>query len=163
MACGEYISVRSQQELMEHRFRTRRQELEKAPGGALRLLTATHQSRGLSVDEAEQVAKALLAGTSQADRPELAGLGSPFAAAASSFAAFAVGAAIPLWPYLIVGPFALLVSVAGSALTLAGVGALLAPSSGRNLWFSAARMLSIGGAAAAVTYTAGRIFDLRTM
>ncbi len=88
-------------------------------------------------------------------------LGSPAGAATSSFASFAVGALIPLLPFvLFVGGLGLVVAVAASGLALFGVGALASRLSGRPALFGGARMLLIGAAAAAVTYGIGKLFGV---
>lgn len=160
MAGGEYLSVRSQRELMESRIERRNTELEEAPEGALRLLTATYQSRGIPAEDAERVANAVLSARA-APSAAMGGLGSPVAAMVSSFLAFGLGAAIPLVPYLFTAQFGLLFSLVASACALAGAGALVGVLSDRSAAFSAMRMLVVGGTAAAVTYVAGRLFDLR--
>ena len=89
-------------------------------------------------------------------------LGSPLGAAWSSFLSFAIGALIPLAPFLIAGgrlPPAsggLRGSVALSALALFAVGAATSLFTGRSALRGGARMLAIGGAAAAATFLIGR-------
>ena len=90
-------------------------------------------------------------------------LGSPIGAATSSFGAFAVGALIPLLPFVLLrGATALVVALvilSGLALVhrRGGGGAL----SGRPL-FGGGRMLLIGAAAAGVTYGIGKLFGVAT-
>ena len=160
MAGGEYLSVRSQRELMDRQLWLRRLELEAAPEHAARLLSSTYQTRGVPPDDADRVAATLLADRGAVARPQIAGLGSPLAAGLSSFTAFAFGAAVPLAPYLFSHQLGLFLSIVASGVALAAVGTLLGVMSGRNPLYSAARMLGIGGLAAAVTYAAVRIFDL---
>ena len=89
------------------------------------------------------------------------GLGSPFAAAGSSFASFSLGAFVPLVPFLSwQGATAVMWSAALSALALFGVGAAMSYLTGRNALVSGARMLSIGAAAAAVTYLVGSLLNV---
>ena len=85
-------------------------------------------------------------------------LGSPLSAALSSFAMFAVGAALPILPFLFAKGW-LAVGLAGAlaALTLVGVGAFLAVLSGTNPVRSAARMLGLAALAAAITFGLGRL------
>jgi VIT1/CCC1 family predicted Fe2+/Mn2+ transporter len=88
-------------------------------------------------------------------------LGAPYGAATSSFAAFAVGALIPLMPFVLLSfAVAMVVSIALSGLSLFIVGALAAQLSGRPFLFGGARMLLIGAAAAAVTYGIGKLFGV---
>ena len=85
-------------------------------------------------------------------------LGSPVGAAISSLASFAVGALIPLLPFVLL---ARRVGAGGGggvsgARALFVVGALAARLSGRPALFGGRRMLLIGAAAAAVTYGIGK-------
>ena len=90
-------------------------------------------------------------------------LGSPWRAAAGSFAAFAVGAAIPVIPYLFGGGTSvLLVSLGLSLIALFTVGAGVSLLTGRSLLFSGFRQLAIGLAAALVTYAIGSIIGVST-
>jgi len=84
--------------------------------------------------------------------------GRPFQAAASSFVMFAVGAFIPLAPWLITGgTTATLWSVALGAVASLIVGAALSIFTGRSWMWSASRQLLLAGAAAGVTYTIGHL------
>lgn len=160
MAGGEFLSVRTQEELMARQFARRRIELTEAPEGAARLLASVYQRRGVPAPDAERVAKVLVDGQGRA--PDATALGSPTFAAISSFLAFAAGALIPLIPYLLFGESGLTLSIMASAGALAGVGAVLGFLSERSPVRSAARMLTIGGLAAAVTYAAGLLFQARS-
>ena len=90
-------------------------------------------------------------------------LGSPVGAATSSFVAFAVGASVPVVPYLFfrapdastMAPFAIAVIAAVVALLV--VGGLVGRLSGRGVVFSAVRQLAWGAGAALVTYAVGRL------
>jgi VIT1/CCC1 family predicted Fe2+/Mn2+ transporter len=85
-------------------------------------------------------------------------LGSPWTAAVSSFLAFAVGALIPLLPFVFAtGTVGLVTSAGVSALALAIVGATISVFTGRPAWRSALRMVVIGGGAAVVTYLIGSV------
>jgi VIT1/CCC1 family predicted Fe2+/Mn2+ transporter len=85
------------------------------------------------------------------------GLGSPFAAAGSSFVTFALGAFVPLVPFLMSsGTPAVVASAILSGIALFGVGAAMSYLTGRPWLLSGARMLAVGSAAAAVTYLVGK-------
>ena len=89
------------------------------------------------------------------------GLGSPWAAAASSFVMFAIGAAVPLLPFLFTsGDSAVVVSAVLSGVTLFAVGAAMTVLTGRGALFSGARMLAIGAVAAAITYGVGALLGV---
>jgi len=77
-------------------------------------------------------------------------------AAGTSFVLFAIGAILPVLPFLFLsGTPAVVVSAALSALGLFGIGALITVFTGRGAWFSGGRQVAIGGAAAALTYLVG--------
>ena len=85
------------------------------------------------------------------------GLGSPWAAAASSMATFAFGAFVPLVPFLFgSGVGAALWSIGLSGLTLFLVGAGISRLTGRPVWWSGMRMLLVGAVAAGITYAVGK-------
>ena len=90
-------------------------------------------------------------------------LGSPAGAAISSFLTFSVGAAVPLVPFIFgSGVAAAVAAVLASAVTLFAVGAALTILTGRPAWLSGARMLLVGGVAAAITFGVGRLFHVST-
>jgi VIT1/CCC1 family predicted Fe2+/Mn2+ transporter len=83
-------------------------------------------------------------------------LGSPRGAAIASMLAFALGAVVPIAPYLFGdGDVSFVLSAALSALALFIVGSGLAWMAGVTAWWGGLRMLLFGGAAAAVTYGVG--------
>src|SRR5262249_45017958 len=85
-------------------------------------------------------------------------LGSPWGAATGSFLAFALGAVIPVIPYLFAnGTTAFVASLVLSLVALFLVGAGVSLLTGRGLLFSGLRQLGIGAAAAAVTYAVGSV------
>jgi len=104
MAAGEYVSVQSQRELYEQQIAIEREELEMSPDEEREELALIYQAKGIPSGEAEELAKRIISNPETAidtlAREELgldpAGLGSPWVAAASSFVAFAGGAAIPV-------------------------------------------------------------------
>ena len=78
-------------------------------------------------------------------------------AAGSSFAAFAIGAFLPVLPYLL-GATTLL---PGLILTVTGLflcGAFVTRLTPRSWWYGALRQTAVGGLAAAVTYGVGSLF-----
>jgi VIT1/CCC1 family predicted Fe2+/Mn2+ transporter len=75
--------------------------------------------------------------------------------------AFAVGASIPVIPYLVGGgSAALFVSLGLSLVALFTVGAGVSLLTGRGMLFSGFRQLGIGLAAALVTYLIGSIIGV---
>jgi VIT1/CCC1 family predicted Fe2+/Mn2+ transporter len=88
-------------------------------------------------------------------------LGSPLVAAAASFVMFAIGAGIPLLPFLVArGMAAQVASGALSALVLGAVGAFLGVLSGTGAVRSASRMVGLAAIAAAVTILVGRLIGV---
>jgi VIT1/CCC1 family predicted Fe2+/Mn2+ transporter len=166
MAAGEYVSVRSQREMFEHQISAERDELAQYPAEEAAELSLIYQARGLGREDADRMAGQIVANPSYAldalAREELGldpgALGSPFGAAAFSFASFAAGAAVPLAPFLIAhGSRALQVAVGLTAATLFGVGCVISLFTGRGALGGGARMLLIGVAAGAVTFGIGHL------
>ena len=164
MAAGEYVSVRAQHELFEQQIAMEKQELEISPKEEEEELALIYQAKGIPEADARTMARRIVENPRTAidtlAREELgldpSQLGSPWVAAVSSFAAFIVGAMVPVIPYIITsGAAAFLASALFSCLALFGVGALLSIFSARGALFSGARMLGIGLFASAVTYLVG--------
>jgi VIT1/CCC1 family predicted Fe2+/Mn2+ transporter len=169
MAAGEFVSVQSQRELFEYQIGLEREELRQYPEAEAQELALIYAAKGLPKKEALRVAQKLVADPDHAldtlAREELGlnpgELGSPWGAAASSFAAFAAGALLPLLPFLLApGPRALYWAVGVTAIALFGVGATLSLFTGRSAWMSGARMLALGALAGAVTFGIGRLFGV---
>ncbi|MFD4478747.1 VIT1/CCC1 transporter family protein [Streptomyces sp. NPDC058471] len=165
MAAGEYTSVASQRELVQAELDVERRELRKHPADEERELAELYESRGVEPCLAREVAKQLSKDPEQAleihAREELGidpgDLPSPLVAAVSSFGAFALGALLPVLPYLLGADTfwpALLLALIG----LFGCGAVVAKVTARSWWFSGLRQLALGGAAAGVTYALGSLF-----
>lgn len=181
MAAGEWISVQSQRELLAasspdpeaHRsvpaldvnanelelvFRARGESAEEASEHAARVFAELH--RPTSEDSSlVAVRSALGTGDFHAAAEEI---GTPWSAAASSFTFFALGALIPLLPFLLGftgwGGLAISTTVVGCALVFTGgvVGIL----SGQAPAPRAFRQLVVGYGAAGVTYLLGYIFGV---
>lgn len=169
MAAGEYISMQSQRELFEHQIELERAELEAMPEEEQKELTEIYVAKGFPRDEAERIAERMFRDPATAldalVREELGldpdELGSPWGAAFGSFLAFALGAIIPVLPYLVgSGPTAFTVSLGLSLVALFGVGAGVSLLTGKGAVFSGVRQLGIGAAAAAVTYLVGSIIGV---
>ncbi|MGW2228924.1 VIT1/CCC1 transporter family protein [Streptomyces formicae] len=165
MAAGEYTSVASQRELVQAELDIERRELRKHPKDEERELAELYASRGVEPELAREVARQLSKDPEQAleihAREELGidpgDLPSPTVAAVSSFGSFALGALLPVLPYLLGATVlwpALLVAMIG----LFACGAVVAKVTARSWWFSGLRQLALGGAAAGVTYALGSLF-----
>jgi VIT1/CCC1 family predicted Fe2+/Mn2+ transporter len=169
MAAGEYISMQSQRELFEHQIALERAELQMMPELEEQELVAIYRSKGFTEGEARTVAHRLSADPEMAldtlVREELGldpeELGSPWGAAGGSFAAFALGAAVPVMPFLFGGgPIVFAASIGLSLVALLAVGAGVSLVTGRSTLFSGIRQMAIGSAAAAVTYAVGLLIGV---
>ncbi|MFJ7127109.1 VIT1/CCC1 transporter family protein [Streptomyces sp. NPDC098101] len=165
MAAGEYTSVASQRELVQAELDVERRQLRKHPVDEMEELAALYVSRGVEPALAREVAMQLSKDPDRAleihAREELGidpdDLPSPAVAAVSSFGSFALGALLPVLPYLL-GATALWPAVLLALLGLFACGALVARVTARGWLFSGLRQLALGGAAAAVTYGLGMVF-----
>jgi VIT1/CCC1 family predicted Fe2+/Mn2+ transporter len=169
MAAGEYISMQSQRELFERQIELERAELEAMPDEEQRELAAIYVAKGFPREEADRVAERMFRDPQTAldtlVREELGldpdELGSPWGAAFGSFLAFAVGAVIPVAPYLLgSGTVAFGFSLGLSLVALFAVGAAVSLLTGKGMLFSGFRQLAIGATAAAVTYAVGTIIGV---
>jgi VIT1/CCC1 family predicted Fe2+/Mn2+ transporter len=167
MGAGEYISVRSQRELLDastpsagHVAAYPHLDVDANE------LALVYRARGMGAHEAQQHALAQLRawpavepqGGPAADGRELVGSG--LAAALSSFAFFASGAAVPVLPFLLglSGTPALVVAAVLVGLALLMTGAVVGMLSGGPPLRRALRQLAVGAGAAATTYALGALF-----
>jgi VIT1/CCC1 family predicted Fe2+/Mn2+ transporter len=169
MAAGEYVSMRSQTEVLERQIELERAELEAMPEEEEKEIAGIYRGRGFSEAEATAIARQLMADPKVAletlVREELGldpeELGSPWGASIGSFLAFAAGAFVPLLPFILfAGGAALTVSILLTGLALFGVGAAVSLLTGRSALYSGARQLGIGAAAAAITYLVGSLIGV---
>jgi len=164
MGAGEYVSIRSQRELLE----------ASAPNPeASRVLSdldvdaneleLIYRARGMTAKEAQEHAEEILQrlefGAEEIDEHEE--IGSAPAAAISSFCLFSAGAIIPVLPYIfgLSGLPAVFTAagLVGAALLLTG--AIVGVLSGASPIKRALRQLAIGWGAAAATYALGLLFN----
>ncbi|OJX64521.1 MAG: rubrerythrin family protein [Micrococcales bacterium 73-13] len=187
MAAGEYVSVSSQRELIrasdpdpeaEQRisdldldanelalvYRARGMDPAEATAKAARALQRLRRHEDGSPD-AHVLAAA--AGPETAAVPVVAesahdAVGTPFAAATSSFFAFAAGAVVAVLPYAFgaTGWLAVGLSAGLVGLALLATGAFTGVLSGTSPPLRALRQLAIGYGAAAVTYLLGLAFGV---
>jgi len=165
MAAGEYLSMKAQRELLERELEIERRALERHPRGETAELRDAYVQRGIDPTVAHDMAHEVM------QDPELAlethaqeelgistsSLGSPWQAAGASFVTFALGAFLPLLPWLFgSGTDALVASVLIGAVAALAVGAVLAKFTERPMLPSALRQLAVTAVAAGVTYGVGR-------
>jgi VIT1/CCC1 family predicted Fe2+/Mn2+ transporter len=163
MATGEYVSVSSQNELVQAEVRKERHELEHNAESERRELAATFRRQGVEPELADKVAEQISAHPEQAldvhVREELGvdhrELPSPYTAAAASLVTFAIGALIPLLPYL-VGVNNLAVALGLAAVAAFTGGGLVARLTDRPFLRGAVRQLVLAACAAGLTYLLGR-------
>jgi vacuolar iron transporter family protein len=169
MAAGEYISMRAQSELFQHEIEIERREIERRPEGEMRELVHLYETRGMPADLARKVAEQMMADPEMAlethAREELGidpgNTGKPVQAAVSSFVTFAIGAFVPLVPFLFAhGGSATLAAVALSGSAALVVGAFLSIFTGRKWWYSAGRQLLICAVAGSITFGIGSAIGL---
>ena len=164
LATGDYVSVSAQTELVEAEVRKERHELEVHPDAEREELAAMLQHRGIDPELASQVAKQISTSPEEAlgmhVREELGvdpnELPSPLTAAGASLATFAVGALIPLLPYLL-GYDSLWVALGLSAVAAFVGGGLVARLTDRPFLRGALRQLVLGAFAAGITYLIGSL------
>jgi len=167
MAAGEYVSVRSQREMYEYQIALEREEVAEYPEEEAEELALIYQARGVEIQQAREVSRALLANPEQAlevlAREELGlnpdDLGSPWGAALSSFVSFALGASVPLIPFVVLrstSTTTLITTAAVTCLALFCIGLVLSLFTGRDALKGALRMVVIGSGAGIVSFIVGR-------
>jgi VIT1/CCC1 family predicted Fe2+/Mn2+ transporter len=167
MGAGEYVSVRSQRDMLEYQLELEKNELDLYPEEEAAELALIYEARGLPIDEAKRVAHLLIQDPDKAldtlAREELGinpnELMSPWGAAISSFLSFALGAFVPILPFLISQSSVNLGITIGLVLfSLFTVGAVLSLFTQRSAIWSGLRMLLIGTLAGSLTYMIGGVF-----
>lgn len=167
MAAGEWISVRSQVELFEGilddlkllvkrdmaLLRETFAETLQSTGMSNKSATAAAQEMSKKEDHFREVYAMQVLGMNPDE------LGSPWTAAGSSFALFTLGALASLSPWFFIGGVSAAIwSVVLTALASLVVGAYIARTSGKNIWYGAFRQLFVVLVASAVTYGIGYVF-----
>ncbi len=165
MASGEYVSVRSQREFFEYQISLEQEELKLYPEEEASELACIYRARGMPADAAQKMADLVISNPDSAldvlAREELGldpnDMASPSGAAFFSFVAFALGALLPLLPFLLTtnNSLGLYSSLGVTAIALTGIGATLSLFTSRSALYSGLRMLLIGALAATVTFWAG--------
>lgn len=166
MALGEYVSVRVQRESFESLMAVEEREIVDNPEHEHHEIAVIYRAKGIPPEDAErlathvmrdpQVALDLMAREELGLNPDQ--LGSPVAVAFSSMAAFASGAVVPVLPFLFL-PVALAAPAAATLTVIALLitGGATARMIGRPPLRGALRLALLGGAAAIITFFAGRI------
>jgi len=170
MALGEWISVKSSQELYENQMQLEMDELEANPEGEEKELALIYISKGIPELQARSMAKDIISDKDRAHEmlvQEELGInaedlqGSAMEAAITSFILFAIGAIIPVIPFFFLSGFnAVLLSAGMSALGLFLIGSAITLFTGKSIWFSGFRQVFFGLAAAAITYGIGTVIGV---
>ncbi len=164
MAAGEYVSMKAQNELVERELEIERRSLAEHPRAETHELASIYESRGIDAEVASEMATAVMADPEVAlevhAREELGvdpdSIGNPVGAAVSSFIAFAIGAILPLIPWLLgEGDGAILASVAIGLTAAALVGATIARFTERSIVRTVGRQVLWAVAACALTWGIG--------
>lgn len=174
MGAGEFVSVRSQRELLEA---TEPNNFADSVLPDLDLdaneLALVYRTRGMSAAEALERARTIVAEAHQADRSQPYRrptevtddhevVGSAWRAALSSFLFFASGAIIPVLPWLfgLSGIAAVVLALVLVGIALLATGAAVGLLSGGPPLRRAVRQLLIGYGAATITYLLGLLFGV---
>jgi VIT1/CCC1 family predicted Fe2+/Mn2+ transporter len=161
MAIGEWVSVKSAREMYEHQIRVEADEIAEVPEEEKEELALIYQAKGMPESDAQRLAERLLEDPQKAldtlareelgvDPGELGG--SPAQAAIASFLLFALGAIVPVVPFIFAsGLLAVAASATLSAAALFLLGGAITLLTGRGILFSGVRQVLLGLAAAAIT------------
>ena len=166
MGLGEYLSVQSTRELFARELEIEAHELETDPAAEIDELCAIYERKGIPTAQAHELAERIVHGDpafalDTMAREEL-GFdpnqlgGSAWVAAGTSLVLFALGALVPVLPFLVIGGSpAVLVAAAVSGIALFGLGAGITNLTGMNPIRAGIRQLAFGAVAAAITYGIG--------
>lgn len=170
MGAGEYVSIRSQLELLEAET--------PAPEASAAIrhldvdeneLALVYRARGMNEQQAHSHAREIISSFTEhtkiaesVDKERHESVGTAWGAAISSFCFFSSGAIIPLLPYLFGATGYVAVGLAAGlvGLALLGTGATVGVLSGASPLRRALRQLAIGYSAAAATYLLGWLFGV---
>lgn len=170
MALGEWLSVQSSRELYERQIKIERREVEEVPDEEEEELALIYEAKGLPEAQARSLAARMMADKGTAldtlareelgiDPEELGG--SAWAAAATSFFLFSLGAIVPVAPFMVLtGIPAVYASLLLSGLALFLIGAGITLLTGRSILFSGTRQVIFGFAAAGITFVIGRLIGV---
>jgi VIT1/CCC1 family predicted Fe2+/Mn2+ transporter len=168
MAIGEWLSVQSARELYAHQVKVEREELLQVPDEEEEELTLIYQAKGLTAEQARLMSKSIVGGelgraVDTLAREEL-GIdpdelgGSAWVAAITSFFLFAIGAIVPVSPFIFTsGLTAVVASIIVSAVALMLVGAAITVVTGSSVLRTGGRQVLLGMFAAAVTFGLGAL------
>jgi VIT1/CCC1 family predicted Fe2+/Mn2+ transporter len=164
MALGEYTSVNTANEQLDAEVRMERRALSHHPEAEKTELVWMLVEMGMTPETAEKASEEIHQDEDRAlDVHVTQELGvnprekpSPWVAAGSSFVMFAIGAIVPLIPYLL-GLESLWAGLAFGGVGLLIAGAVAARFTRKPPWWAGLRQLAFGGIAIAATYAVGTL------
>jgi VIT1/CCC1 family predicted Fe2+/Mn2+ transporter len=170
MALGEWVSVKSSQELYENQMQLEMEELETNPEGEEKELAIIYMTKGIPEEQAQKMAKEIIMDKDHAHEvliKEELGInaeelkGSAIEAALTSFFLFSLGAILPVFPFFFTGgTHAILISTIISTIGLFVIGASITLFTGKSVWHSGIRQVLFGLAAAAITFGIGKLIGI---
>lgn len=170
MALGEWISVKSSQELYERQMNLEMDEIIANPEGELKEIALIYIAKGIPEAQAHEMAQRAMSNKDDAHAllvKEELGINpeelksSAWEAAITSFVLFAIGAVIPLAPFFWGGGYAAILASAGfSTLGLFLIGSAITLFTGKSIWFSGMRQVVFGLMAAAITFGIGKLIGV---
>jgi VIT1/CCC1 family predicted Fe2+/Mn2+ transporter/rubrerythrin len=164
MGSGAYLATKAEKEVHEAELAREKKEIEEHPEEEIEELSLFYQLKGFTQQEAGAMAKRMAENPEEMLRTlahEELGLSdkafaNPWRSAASATLSTAVGAAVPVLPYLFAtGITALVTSFVISTIAHFAVGAAKVIMTGRSWWKSGLEMMVIGLGEAAVTFGIG--------
>ncbi len=164
MGSGAYLATKAEKEVHEAELHREKREIEEHPEEEQEELSLFYQLKGFTPDEANAMASRMAENPEEMLRTlahEELGLSekafaNPWRSAASATLSTAIGAAVPVLPYLFVTGFtALIVSFVISTAAHFAVGAAKVIMTGRSWWKSGLEMMVIGLGEAAITFGIG--------
>jgi vacuolar iron transporter family protein len=167
MALGEYTSITTANEQLDAEVRVERRAFRKYPQAERAELVGMLVDMGMSKDTATQATEEIHRdenralnfhlvqelGVDPSEKP------SPWVAAGASFLMFAVGAIIPLIPYLL-GFASLWAGLACGGVGLLVAGGVAASFTRKSLWLGSVRQLAFGAIAIGATYLVGMLIGV---
>ena len=173
MALGEWISVKSSQELYENQMAIEMDELETNPEGEEKELALIYMAKGIPEAQARSMSAEIMKDKNHAHAvlvKEELGInpeelqGSAIEAALYSFFLFTIGAIIPVAPFFFTnGLQAFVLSVLFCAVGLFFIGGAITLFTGKSVWFSGMRQVAFGLAAAGITYGIGKLIGVAVL
>ena len=165
MGSGAYLAAKSEREIYEAELSRKRTELQEDPEGALEEITLIYQIKGVPEEDAKRVASHLSRDPEQFLRTLAAeqlnltedALSNPYVSAGSGALSTAIGAFIPIIPFLFLhGLPAIIAAAVVSLVAHFAVGAAKTLITVRSWWSSGLEMTAVGAVEGLVTYFIGK-------